>query len=178
MIIIDVGCAKWGGDESVSKLVEEFNPDVLYGFDPGLNAEDYPEAIGGTRLVLSRSAAWTFDGELEFTVAGLGGQVESGGDVVQCVDLARFILELSAGDIVLKMDAEGAEYELIPHLVANDADLRLTLAVTEFHCDVCRMGIWDNDKHREWCEADATAWAARRDSMLAMLRCGKGEWAL
>lgn len=177
MIVIDVGCAKWGGDESVSKLVEEFHPDVLYGFDPGLNEEDYPGVMGDTELVLSGAAAWTFDGELGFRVANLGGQVDVDGKVVPCVDLAAFILALPEGDVVLKVDAEGAEYELVPHLVAHDADLRLSLAVIEFHCEVCRMGIWDNDLHREWCDTDMGAWVERRDATLAMLRCAKGEWA-
>ena len=174
MIVIDVGCATWGGDESVNYLIENYGPQTLYGFDPGL---DWPVDTEekGTHLILSRSAAWTHDGKVGFTVANLGGHVEDGAVQVPCIDLARFILELPDDDIILKMDAEGAEYTLIPHLVTKKADLRLDLFMVEWHCEVCGHGIWKDD-HPAGCEADMDWWNGRRSRMREMLNCPQRDW--
>lgn len=52
-----------------------------------------------------------------------------------CVDLAKFLLDRSTEStrIVLKMDVEGAEYELLPHLLASPVMDRLDLVLCEFH---------------------------------------------
>lgn len=173
-IVIDVGCATYGGDESVNYLLEEFSPQILYGFDPGLD-RDFKDVVEGCVVDLRRQAAWTHDGTVGFRVAGLGGHVEESGRVLfRCVDLARFILDLDSNDVVLKMDAEGAEYTLLPWLVEQNADLRLRLALIEWHCEEC--GIGGNGRHREGCPADKEAWIARRASVEGALRCETGEW--
>lgn len=52
-----------------------------------------------------------------------------------CVDLAKFLLDRSTPDtrIVLKMDVEGAEYDLLPHLLTSPVMQRLDLVLCEFH---------------------------------------------
>ena len=140
MIVIDVGCARYGGDYSVERLLEMFRPDALIGFDP---AKDVSKAMpradvlleDGTNVVLRREAAWTYDGEVRFMEDGLNGQV---GDaehwpLVRCIDLARFIDQLPAGPVVLKLDAEGAEYELLEHLIERNVDARLARVLVEWH---------------------------------------------
>lgn len=177
MIVIDVGCAFWGGDVSVPHLVEEFRPKILYGFDPGLPASVNEFTDDGTELKLVRAAAWTYDGEIGFRVNGLGGQVDEHAMKFPCISLAGFINDLPDDEaIVLKMDAEGAEYTLIPHLVARDADLRLTLARVEWHCEFC--GIGGNGRHRPECTADKDWWLERRENIEGLLRCPTEEWNL
>ncbi len=152
MIVIDIGCARYGGDYSIERLVEEFQPVTLYGFDP--NAEEYegPIQLGpsiqwaappgthwNTHAIITAQAAWIFDGSVKFISDGLNSQV---GDaehwpLVPCFDLARFITQLPQreleGDIVLKIDAEGSEYDLLRHLIDRRVDALLKLAWVEWH---------------------------------------------
>ena len=52
-----------------------------------------------------------------------------------CIDLSRFLLtEFDATDlIVLKLDIEGAEYEVLERIVATDAVSRLSELYVEYH---------------------------------------------
>lgn len=175
MIVVDVGSATHGGDTSIPHLVREFKPDFLYGFDPAEPDDSY--SLDGTLVTLRQAAAWTYDGTIGFQVAGLGGHVQERHKITfPCVDLAAFILSLPEDDIVLKMDAEGAEYVVLPHLVANDADLRLKIALLEWHCEMCGLG--GNGRHRERCRMDRDKWIARRESVESAMRCETAEWNL
>lgn len=184
-IVIDVGCGKWGGDQSIPSLIEEFQPDMLYGFDPGREGieaacEDLPPVEERScEIALHRAAAWTHDGTVPFVEANLGGHVDPHGKPVECHDLARLINKLAEtySEIILKIDAEGAEYVLLPHLIAHDADLCLKLALVEWHCDVCGYGIW-NKTHPVPCDGDHEMWIARRDEIEQGLRCEVREWTL
>lgn len=121
-IVIDVGCARYGGDYSIERLVKEFSPDVVYGFDPSPNAGDeYFLNVGGglglgdvltadikftgdgeytgdeyTKLSVWRKAAWTYDGEIGFREDNLNSWVTYANDApkVPCFDLATFISDL------------------------------------------------------------------------------------
>jgi len=156
MIVIDVGCGRYGGDYSIERLIEEYQPTRLYGFDPSMEgaraaafwlpagaapAREYGFIVRGdgdrrdTLVTISVTAAWTHDGEVRFMEDGLNGQV---GDaehwpLVPCFDLAHFIDELPNEELVLKLDAEGAEYELLEHLIERSADARLALVLVEWH---------------------------------------------
>jgi hypothetical protein len=135
MIVIDVGCARYGGDFSIERLIEMFHPDVLYGFDPAWRPNMYtPETPSRTLVMPSTEAAWTHDGRVPFLEDGLNGQVGSEGwPLVPCIDLARFIDMLPAGPVVLKLDCEGAEYELLEHLIKRNVDARLDRVLVEWH---------------------------------------------
>lgn len=134
MIVIDVGCAKHGGDYSIERLIAEFQPVILYGFDPAADFTHMLWEENGCTVSVSREAAWTWDGIVGFTIAGLGGHVDKGGEPTKCIDLARFIFELPEGEeIVLKADCEGGELPLLEHLIATGADKRLKLAWIEWH---------------------------------------------
>ena len=136
MIVVDVGCARYGGDYSVERLIDMFHPDVLYGFDPAWSADMYEPAPETTTAVhISNEVAWTHDGTVGFLIDGLNGQVGNAAHwpARPCIDLARFIDELPAGEIILKLDAEGAEYALLRHLVRKSVDLRLSRVLVEWH---------------------------------------------
>ncbi|MDF2751678.1 MAG: hypothetical protein K0S82_60 [Gaiellaceae bacterium] len=154
-VVIDIGCARYGGDYSIERLLEEFKPvTMLYGFDPNgeivASAPEGASRISPTRwqmpdgagVALEQKAAWTYDGEIGYLSDGLNSCLTERNDVtqVECFDLARFIVERSqradqAGglDIVLKMDAEGSEYDLLDHLIAAGGDALLKLAWVEWH---------------------------------------------
>lgn len=143
MIVIDIGCARYGGDYSIERLQEEFKPEAIYGFDPNDALDPYMDNAGyeldGTKVFLEKAAAWTFEGEIGYLSDGLNSSLTNREDVpkVHCFDLAVFIenlLEAWPGrEIVLKMDAEGSEYELLEHLMKTGTDKHLKLAWIEWH---------------------------------------------
>lgn len=169
-VVFDVGCAAYGGDESIPYLIEEFTPDVLVGLDPSRKVRDgRAYEHGGTRVFTYRKAAWLYDGEVAFTEAGTSGKVGEG-PLVPCVDLLRLIREHASWEVFLKMDCEGSEYALLPHLRDHDADLLLKLAWVEPHCLTCGRG----GGHREGCD-DMESYE-RYERLEATMRCEMHRW--
>jgi FkbM family methyltransferase len=160
-VVIDIGCARHGGDYSIERLIEEYHPHELYGYDPspgsvlswmpdehragpvvdpeqevGAGYLD-TEATGLRKIELHRKAAWTYDGEIGYRADGLNSWVTElrGAPKVPCVDIDRIVREHGEGhlDVILKIDAEGSEYDLLRHLMATGGDKIVTLAVIEWH---------------------------------------------
>jgi FkbM family methyltransferase len=52
---------------------------------------------------------------------------------VPCVDLSRLINESDAKNIVVKLDIEGAEFEVLPHIIKEGAIKKITHLYVEFH---------------------------------------------
>lgn len=165
MIVIDVGCARYGGAYSIEYLIEEYHPRILYGFDPNWHPSMLTpgEHLGDTEVFVFEKAAWTRDGFVTFVIqSAMGGWVTEdplSSAAVACIDLAMFIKGLpDEEEIVLKMDAEGAEYELLDHLIAHGVDERLSLAWIEWH----DYGVDEP--------------AMRRKSIEGKIRCPLDEW--
>lgn len=154
MIVVDIGCMTHPAhpeDESQNRLIERFRPEVYYGFDPHPDTPEHLVSVdpSGTRIEIRRAAAWTFDGLVGLSLPPrvlnpLRTCVDRDAiDAVECFDLARWLLEEidCVGSVVLKMDCEGAEYELIPHLTATGAFNQVSLLLVEFHGDQARPSI-------------------------------------
>jgi len=138
MIVIDVGCARIGNDYSIERLIEWYHPHKLYGFDPNEPMGQARQVDGTTVLVNLATwgcAAWTYDGEIGFRADGLNSWITKDAEAprVPCFDLARFIEKLPEGPVIAKIDAEGAEYDLLEHLIATGAVARLTRLLIEWH---------------------------------------------
>lgn len=140
-VVIDVGCTEWGADTSVDKLVDRFQPRVLFGFDPqgGEGSRRQGYTIDGCRVEIHHVAAWTSAG----TIPMWGGKLRAttvehfaSGDprMVDAIDLGRFILDL-AEPVIVKLDVEGAEYRLLGHLIACDAIRHVERLLVEWHRD-------------------------------------------
>lgn len=147
MIVVDLGCSEWPGrhpsDRSAQKLVDRFAPDAYYGVDPTptpLEMRPCPPVV-----TVLPYAAWTFDGRVSLDVQP-GYELRTkvvpgyGSESVECIDLARFLLGLPEPAVV-KMDVEGAEYELIRHLTARWAWQSVALLLVEWHGDQPRPAI-------------------------------------
>lgn len=180
-VVVDIGSASYGGDQSVLPLIEEFQPDRLLGFDPNTEARDY--MVGETEVSERRLAAWTSDKALMWTRAGLGGWLEPTGSVqVVGFNLPALLLSFDETDeVILKLDCEGAEYQIVPALMATGAAARLRLALIEWHCFVCRHGILGKEEvpeHPASCSANPVKWAADRDKLEGRLakHCEVGRW--
>lgn len=84
-------------------------------------------------ITLIEAAAWTYNGTVKYYYGNDDGgtmyPTKKTGNIspaksydVRAVDLAEFIRENFKSDdyIIMKLNCEGAEYELIPHLLAGD----------------------------------------------------------
>lgn len=167
-VVIDVGCARYGGDYSLERLVEEFNPQWLYGFDPNneivasapadwervdatgleerrhllMNALTY-RTPSGCFVQLLQAAAWIYDGTIGYRSETLNSWVTDlkGAPQVPCFDLADFIYRVPPAthgldglrNMVLKIDAEGSEYDLLRHLMSKGMDKILHFTWVEWH---------------------------------------------
>lgn len=135
-IVIDVGAARYGGDYSIERLIEQFSPSVLYAIDP--NAELVKPAGFFPNIELIHKAAWTHDGTVRYRADGLNSWVteDASAPEVPCLDLANFVDDVwmrHETKIVLKLDCEGSEYELLPYLIGKNADSLLDLCIVEWH---------------------------------------------
>lgn len=167
VIVIDLGCAPHGADASIEPLLARFSPGVLYGFDP-LIGHPRTALVGDTRVDLEPKAAWTHDGFLGFVDQGIRSRVyEFEAGTVPCFDLAAFVRSFQGEEIVLKMDIEGAEYELVPHLCDTRTDELLSLLLVEWHCLECGRG-GDNVEGCPDCGAPV--------AKIGGLRCRVEEW--
>lgn len=143
MIAIDVGAAQHRDPvTSVERIIQRFDPPILYAFDP--LASPYPPRVGKTRVVTVRAAAWTHDGSLRFALDGTRSRIGATGVETRCIGLARFIRDQEDTDIVLKIDAEGAEYALLEQLAEEKLDRWLRIAWVEWHPET-----HDGDRSRE-----------------------------
>lgn len=150
MIVVDLGHAPCAACDSVPLLVERFNPEVLYGFDPQVITWHGP--MDDTLVILSPKAAWTHDGLIYFREDGVascvvGTQMEpvlpenmwlTPGVIprlVECFDLSAWLLALPEEEVVVKLDAEASEYTLLPHLIETGAIDRISLLLMEWHGD-------------------------------------------
>lgn len=143
MIAIDVGAAQHRDEiTSVERIVERFHPPTLYAFDP--LASPYPPRIDHTRVVTVRAAVWTHDGSLRFSLEGTRSRIAAAGTEVRCIGLSRFIRDQEDTDVVLKIDAEGAEYALLEQLAQEHLDRWIRVAWVEWHPET-----HDGDRSRE-----------------------------
>lgn len=137
MIVVDIGCAARAGDESVHKLIERFQPEHLWGYDPGCRRGTYEWR--GCRVTLMDKAVWTRDGRVGFEDTGNDGIGSYASDGlppgIECVDVARVIQEADkiSDWLVLKIDCEGGEYEIVPHLVESGVWPKVGEWLIEWH---------------------------------------------
>lgn len=161
-VVVDIGCARHGESYSIERLITMHKPRILYGFDPTTTPDDRPIATGNTQVVLAKSAAWTYDGTIRFVADGTRSHVtvaKNLGEPVPCFNLAQFLLDLREEDVILKIDAEGAEYILLEHLIAKGSDERLSFAWVEWHPDAePERGMREDIERRIACELKEWRW--------------------
>ena len=179
--VIDIGCyAHSGGDASIPYLLDEFDPDLLFGFDPLTTDREWTLPGRRARIVERAAAMWTHDGTVPFERASTSSSAFPDDDRlerVSCVDVVRVVRELGAhdGGLVVKMDAEGGEYVLLPALLEAGLVPRIALLWVEWHCRLCLRGSGDLLGHREGCESTGRNARARLE-LIEQLRCEVHPW--
>lgn len=147
-IVVDLGSAEWGSEKSIEKLIERFKPDTVYAFDPAPAAplrERYK--LNGADVIFDRAAAWTHEGIVPWSGSGTTGNVLGYGlpdRPVECFDLAAWLDKLDPAEpVVLKLDVEGAEYELLAHLIETGAIRHVRLVLVEWHARQVEQELLD-----------------------------------
>lgn len=173
MIVVDVGCYshpdhQGASQNSAERLVGRWQPRVYFGFDPHPDQGEGVDSVGAndeTVRVFRRLAAWSFDGQVPYDPhpdRPLHARCEGGprSAPVRCFDLAAWLtaLPFTRTRIVLKVDAEGAEYVLLPRLIDTGLDEHLLALLVEWH------------------EEPAHGRPGARDRLLGALRCPVEEW--
>lgn len=159
MIVIDVGAMPHPPEESTYFLADKFKPPLLYAFDLGPwfkpGAEDYKT----TRIIRDQRAAWVFPGYVPYRNEGMCSGVISHGNEnrVECFDLAEFILDLDL-PVILKLDCEGAEYMLMPHLKETGAEKLIELVLIEWHAEHLANGWWVTPAERVHLDCEEVDW--------------------
>ena len=130
-----------------------YSPDFkIYAFEcnPHLAAIQY-----GNDVTVIHKAAWTYDGELEFFVSRskpadvqgssiykekITGNLDTEHPVkVACCDFSKWLKETFTPDdnIILKMNIEGAEYDVLEKCIADDTICYIKNAWIQWHWKRC-----------------------------------------
>jgi hypothetical protein len=163
-IVVDLGCCSYERngrlEDSIHTLIKRFKPAVLFGFDPHPGLPDAVGQVYGTTVITSRRAAWTDDEDVGLCLQGNCTHVDSHEEQrAKAFDIAAWVRTLPEARIVLKVDIEGAEYVLLPHLI--------------------RHGLMDRFSHVlvEWHTGEfANGYESERASILAGIQCPVEEW--
>jgi hypothetical protein len=168
-VVVDLGCCSYLRGErledSIQTLIKRFKPGVLFGFDPHPGLKEAVGQVYGTTVITSRRAAWIVDGDIGLSLQGncthvaLARPWGNGLDWATAFDFAAWARTLPEANIVLKMDVEGAEYVLLPHLIKQGLMDRFSRLLIEWHTGEYANGY----------ESD-------RATILADIECPVEEW--
>ncbi len=134
MIAVDLGCFDYDHTyRSMQVLVSKYKPDMIYGFDPRPTMGDSVSVIDGCPAEIQNRAAWLYDGEARYCDRAEGSFLADSCDQrVQCFDFSAWLSEL-AGDVVVKMDIEGSEYELLEKMLDDGTATKVKELLVEWH---------------------------------------------
>jgi hypothetical protein len=131
-IVVDLGCAEHRGIRSMRELAREYEPDLIYGFDPGL-PRSRRTTVGGIPAVLRRAAAWTHNGTVLFHEDGWSSRIGEYGGEVPCFDFSAWLQEMEPDRLIVKMDIEGAEVQVLEKMMVDGSDALVSELLVEWH---------------------------------------------
>jgi len=141
-------------------LVEKYNDKnglYIHYFEPNINCNDslVKDYLikNAVNYSFNYKAVWIYDGKIDFQLqkcrikngeVGQGsaltvinntnfrlknGKIES----VECIDLSKFISELQTDYLILKLDVEGAEFEILSKLIKDNTIKKVKDLYLEIH---------------------------------------------
>jgi hypothetical protein len=131
LVVVDLGCATQHGVDSLTPLAQEYQPELIYGFDGSRSLDVDVSEIAGVPVKLARKVAWIEDGTLSFHEDGWGSRIGPG-DEVECFDFSRWLRRLRRKPVV-KMDIEGAEVAIVEKMIADGTDRLVRELLVEWH---------------------------------------------
>lgn len=141
---IDLGYNLGQSVDFFTKLIPDSNEYTIYAFEP--DSRNNSKFNYSLPINYYKQAAWIYDGTIKFylgnssfastinptktTNISTNNYIE-----VDCIDLSNFIISnFDKQDyIILKVDIEGAEYELLEHLIKTKAIEYVDDLFVEFH---------------------------------------------
>jgi len=143
-IFIDLGYNLGQSTDFFYKLIPDSSEYAIYAFEPDpRNSSKFDYSLP---INYYKQAAWIYDGVIKFYLGDLSfaSTVNSTKTTriktdnyteVECVDISNFIINnFNKQDyIILKVDIEGAEYELLEHLIKTKAIEYVDDLFVEFH---------------------------------------------
>jgi FkbM family methyltransferase len=143
-VFIDCGAYDGASVRKFKSETPDFEEWEVYSFEADKTC--WPEwPCEGVEVI--KKAVWIEDGTIEFNVPGVktasssivrwNGQVKP--DVVECIDLSKWIMEEFDEDdhIFLKLDVEGAEYEILRKMINDGSMDYIDRLNGEFHNKKC-----------------------------------------
>lgn len=164
-VFVDLGANV--GDVSATFAAE--NPEhEIFCVEPNINLIPQIHRRGlevGRVFSVICGAAWVFDGTIDLFLSGapaastiVPGKIEingwpqidySAGQVTPCFDFSRWLMENFdlRDQIIVKMDIEGAEYDLLSKMIGDKSIFLVDRLLCEWHLD--RFPALDVPKNRE-----------------------------
>lgn len=138
MIVIDCGACKGKEFKSLTKDYDEFR---YIAFEP--NPKFY-NVLEAKPIELHKKAVWVEEGAIDFYVAENDesstlyadkrtGEVRSQPISVACINFSEFLKQFKNEYVVVRMDIEGAEYEVLEKLFNTSSIVYIDKLLCEFH---------------------------------------------
>jgi FkbM family methyltransferase len=146
-IFIDCGYYR-GKAITLFKKKEEYDESFeIFAFDPNRFSEERLQAIESSGVNFINKAVWTHDGKITFYASGRRhGQANSifknpkkprreRHRTVECIDFGKWIKDNFSPDdhIIVKMDIEGAEYEILQKMLEDGSIHYVNQMYVEYH---------------------------------------------
>ncbi len=154
-----------GGHDGCSAIKLRFlYPNAqIYTFEPNPDFWKYYELIP---VKLFRKAVATFDGVIDIVIDPIDGdgssyvktkKIDIGNKIdnsdcpvikVECIDLSQFLKNLSNhyDEIILKLDVEGAEYDILDKMIKDNSLSCVNKLYCEFHWEKIGMSAEEHNK--------------------------------
>jgi FkbM family methyltransferase len=148
-VFIDCGAHEGESIRTFRKLFEDAAEYEMHSFEANPDLFTHFDKLAElTNFTFHPKAVWKYDGVVNFYIDTLAGNSKSGSSInskkknlrsepisAPCIDLANWITSnYSITDyIILKLDIEGAEYDLVEHLIGKNAFAYIDVLYIEFH---------------------------------------------
>lgn len=158
-IFIDCGAHVGDSIETFMENWKDWSEYKIYSFEPNpKNFVILKEYSRFENITVQDAAVWIHDGKVNFYIGEsdgssvvkekVTGKLSNKPTPVKSIDLSKWISKNFTKDdfIILKLDIEGGEYELIPHLIKNKTFEYIDELYIEFHTGKVNRRKYDNEK--------------------------------
>lgn len=125
----------------------------MYAFDPDPRMSELWANRPEKDTIFSNKAAWTHDGKINLIMAEdnlsstLMAEKEVQGQNVEvpCFDFSHWLKQFKDGNVILKVDIEGAELPVLSKMIEDGTDDIPSLTLVEWHDG--KMPRYESNKH-------------------------------
>lgn len=132
-LVIDIGgyIAEW------SHMISNLYDCNIYIFEPTHNIEQCKQRLGDRpKIKFYQSACFTYDGKLDLGFDEGSSSIfnEENKISVDCIDFNKFLVENNINHVdLVKINVEGAEYDLLDHMIDGDTINYFDNIQVQFH---------------------------------------------